>query len=101
MQVLLRVITCYNEAGNSLRGEDMGAVKLTKIGNSQGVTLPKEILEQGDFSLGDSLEVYVHNGRIIIFKKPPHHSEMVFEGAQDESDLEWADADMGEWEKEK
>ncbi|MGB0453821.1 MAG: AbrB/MazE/SpoVT family DNA-binding domain-containing protein [Bacteriovoracaceae bacterium] len=76
----------------------MGAIKLTKIGNSQGLTLPKDLLEKGDFSLGDTLEVYLYNGRLILFKKPLHHSEMTFEGGQDSSDLEWTNADLGEWE---
>jgi antitoxin component of MazEF toxin-antitoxin module len=77
----------------------MGAIKLTKIGNSQGLTIPKEILEKGDFSLGDSLEIHLYNGRLIIFKKPPHHSEMKFEGdtSLDSEDNEWLDADLGEW----
>ena len=77
----------------------MGAIKLTKIGNSQGFTIPKEILNKGNFDLGDELEVQVHNGRLIIFKKPLHHSEMKFEGNVDleKEDSEWVDADLGEW----
>lgn len=75
----------------------MGAIKLTKIGNSQGLTIPKDILEKGNFALGDCLEVHLYNGRLILFKKPPHHSEMKFEGNQETEDLEWADADLGEW----
>lgn len=75
----------------------MGAIKLTKIGNSQGFTIPKEILEKGNFSIGDFLEAHIHNGRLILFKKPLHHSEMKFEGQQDKEDLEWANADLDEW----
>jgi antitoxin component of MazEF toxin-antitoxin module len=75
----------------------MAAVKLTKIGNSQGLTIPKEVLDKSPFELGDSLEVHLHNARFIIFKKPPHHSEMVFEGEQEKEDIEWADASLGEW----
>jgi antitoxin component of MazEF toxin-antitoxin module len=79
----------------------MGAIKLTKIGNSQGFTIPKEILEKSDFSIGDSLEAHIHNGRLILFKKPLHHSEMKFEGPQSKEELEWADADLGEWDDNK
>lgn len=75
----------------------MGAVKITKIGNSQGVTLPKEFLDKNGLELGDKLEVHFINGRIVMFKSLPHHSEMVFEGEQDQDEIEWADADLGEW----
>lgn len=77
----------------------MGAIKLTKIGNSQGLTIPKDILDKGKFSIGDSLEVHLYNGRLILFKKPPHHSEMKFEGDTSLSveDKEWLEADLGEW----
>lgn len=79
----------------------MGAIKLTKIGNSQGVTLPKEILEQGNFTLGDQLEVHVYNGRLILFKKPIHHSQMNFDGDNflSKEEQEWVNADLGEWDK--
>ena len=77
----------------------MGAIKLTKIGNSQGFTIPKDILNKGNFDLGDELEVHVHNGRLIIFKKPQHHSQMKFEGDTklSQEDKDWLDADLGEW----
>ena len=76
----------------------MGAIKLTKIGNSQGLTIPKELLEAGNFSLGDSLEVHLYNGRLILFKKPAHHSEMKFKGdtSLSREDLEWLEADFEE-----
>jgi antitoxin component of MazEF toxin-antitoxin module len=78
----------------------MGAIKLTKIGNSQGLTIPKEILDKGSFSVGDSLEIHLYNGRLILFKKLSHHSEMKFEGNTDLSaeDKEWLESDLGEWE---
>jgi antitoxin component of MazEF toxin-antitoxin module len=76
----------------------MGAIKLTKIGNSQGLTIPKDILDKGQFSLGDSLEIHLYNGRLILFKKPLHHSEMKFEGDTSLSpeDIEWLEADFEE-----
>jgi antitoxin component of MazEF toxin-antitoxin module len=76
----------------------MGAIKLTKIGNSQGLTIPKELLEKGNFSLGDSLEVHLYNGRLILFKKPLHHSEMKFEGdsSLNTEDEQWLEADFDE-----
>lgn len=75
----------------------MAAIKLTKIGNSQGFTIPKDMIEKSSFELGESLEVHLHNGRFIIFKKPPHHSEMIFKGKQEQEEIDWADAYLGEW----
>lgn len=76
----------------------MGAIKLTKIGNSQGLTIPKELLDQGNFSLGDSLEIHLYNGRLILFKKPLHHSDMKFEGdtSLNQEDHQWLEADFEE-----
>ena len=85
----------------SNNGGAMGAVKLTKIGNSQGFAIPKDLLEKSEFELGDTLEAYIYNGRLVVFKKPKHHSEMNFEGEQETEDLEWADSDLGEWETNK
>ena len=38
---------------------------------------------------------------LILFKKPLHHSKMQFDGSQDTEDLEWASADLGEWDDNK
>ena len=57
----------------------MSAIKITKIGNSQGFTLPKDLLKKANFKLGDVLEVSLYNGKLIIFKAKPHHSKMKFE----------------------
>ena len=76
----------------------MGATKLTKIGNSQGVTFSKDILEKVNLSVGDHLEVHVYNGRLILFKKPPHHSKMKFKGSNKltKEDVDWLEADFEE-----
>jgi len=76
----------------------MGVIKLKKIGNSQGVTISKELLEKTGFELGDELEVQIYDGKLIIFKKPLHHSEMKFKGPTDisEEDQAWLNADLGE-----
>jgi len=76
----------------------MGAIKLKKIGNSQGVTISKELLEKTGFELGDELEIQTYNGKLIIFKKPLHHSKMNFEGPSElsEEDQAWLNADLGE-----
>lgn len=88
-----QVITCYTKLGGS-----MSAVKITKIGNSQGFTIPKDLLEKGNFKLGDILEATLYNGKLIIFKAKPHHSKMKFVDPKlSNEDKVWADEDFGEW----
>lgn len=42
-----------------------------RIGNSQGVRLPKAILEQADLVAGDEIEVRVEDGEIRIVPVEP------------------------------
>jgi antitoxin MazE len=54
---------------------------VTKWGNSQGVRIPRDILEVADISSGDPVEITAENGSIIIRK---HHKretiQELFEG---------------------
>ncbi|WP_141432199.1 AbrB/MazE/SpoVT family DNA-binding domain-containing protein [Bacillus sp. 03113] len=43
--------------------------KVTKIGNSIGITLPPEVLKQVGLSQGDDVQVEVKDGKIILRKK--------------------------------
>lgn len=43
--------------------------KVTKIGNSIGITLPSEILTQVGLSQGDDVQIEVKDGKIILKKK--------------------------------
>ena len=43
--------------------------KVTKIGNSIGITLPPEILKQVGLTQGDDVQVEVKDGKIILRKK--------------------------------
>lgn len=43
--------------------------KVTKIGNSIGITLPPELLKQIGLAQGDDVQVEVKNGKIILQKK--------------------------------
>jgi|1186.fasta_scaffold259575_2 antitoxin MazE len=43
--------------------------KVTKIGNSIGITLPPEILKQVGLAQGDDVQVEVKDGKIILRKK--------------------------------
>jgi antitoxin MazE len=42
--------------------------KVQKWGNSQGLRLPKHILESADISVGDDVEVISQEGQIVIKK---------------------------------
>ena len=43
--------------------------KVTKIGNSFGITLPHELLKQVGLAQGDDVEIEVENGKIVLRKK--------------------------------
>jgi len=40
--------------------------KVQKWGNSQGLRFPKEILSRAHISIGDEVDIKVHNGEIVI-----------------------------------
>ncbi len=42
--------------------------KVQKWGNSQGIRIPKHILEQAKLGEGDPVEISVEDNKIIIFK---------------------------------
>lgn len=42
--------------------------KVQRWGNSQGLRLPKHILESADISVGDNVEIVSQEGQIIIKK---------------------------------
>ena len=46
----------------------MHTTKLTKIGNSTGLTLPRDVLAAADLQRGDAVSVEVRGGRIEISK---------------------------------
>ncbi|MGD6968367.1 AbrB/MazE/SpoVT family DNA-binding domain-containing protein [Rossellomorea vietnamensis] len=43
--------------------------KVTKIGNSYGITLPAELLKQVGLAQGDDVQVEVKDGKIVLRKK--------------------------------
>ncbi|WP_026568776.1 MULTISPECIES: AbrB/MazE/SpoVT family DNA-binding domain-containing protein [Sediminibacillus] len=43
--------------------------KVTKIGNSLGITLPTELLKQVGLAQGDDIQVEVKDGKIVLRKK--------------------------------
>ncbi|GAA0468531.1 AbrB/MazE/SpoVT family DNA-binding domain-containing protein [Alkalibacillus silvisoli] len=45
--------------------------KVTKVGNSFGITLPTELLKKVGLTQGDDVQVEVKNGKIVLRKKEP------------------------------
>ncbi|WP_407268460.1 AbrB/MazE/SpoVT family DNA-binding domain-containing protein [Radiobacillus sp. PE A8.2] len=43
--------------------------KVTKIGNSYGITFPKEFLQEAGISYGDNVQMELKDGEIVIQKK--------------------------------
>lgn len=43
--------------------------KVTKIGNSFGITIPNELLRQVGLAHGDDVQVEVKDGKIVLRKK--------------------------------
>ncbi|MDW0113253.1 AbrB/MazE/SpoVT family DNA-binding domain-containing protein [Sporosarcina saromensis] len=43
--------------------------KVTKIGNSFGITLPADLLKEAGLSYGDNVQIKVEDGNIVIHKK--------------------------------
>ena len=40
--------------------------KVQKWGNSQGLRFPREILSRAHISIGDEVDIEIHNGEIVI-----------------------------------
>jgi antitoxin MazE len=45
--------------------------KVQKWGNSQGVRVPKTVLEQARIAVGDEVEISVSKGRIVVKRSTP------------------------------
>lgn len=43
--------------------------KVTKIGNSYGITFPKELLKEAGISYGDNVQLEVKEGEIVLHKR--------------------------------
>lgn len=58
----------------------MPVVKLARIGNSTGLTLPVEVLRDAKMTRGDSVSIEVRNGRIEIAKAEGDYAEAMETG---------------------
>lgn len=59
----------YNSNNEDVRSMEQIERKVTKIGNSIGITLPPEVLRQVGIARGDDVQVEVKDGKIILQKK--------------------------------
>lgn len=71
---------------------------IIKVGNSAGIIIPKRLLEQSGFCLGDKVQVTVYNGKIVISQSVPTYtlSELLKTSNShtfelDDSDRKWLD----------
>lgn len=46
--------------------------QLRSWGNSQGIRIPKEILQEVSFSLNDNIDISVSDGKIILYETFTH-----------------------------
>ncbi|HEX5735882.1 MAG TPA: AbrB/MazE/SpoVT family DNA-binding domain-containing protein [Blastocatellia bacterium] len=51
--------------------------KVQRWGNSQGLRLPKHVLESADIAVGDDVEVIPQEGQIIIKKVPKRKFDLM------------------------
>jgi len=63
--------------------------KIVAIGNSQGIRLPKHLLEECHLSVNQAVRVNVETGRLVISpaRKPREGWEAMLAGAENEPDL--------------
>jgi len=43
--------------------------KVTKVGNSYGITFPKDVLKDAGISYGDNVQIELNDGKITLQKK--------------------------------
>ena len=49
--------------------------KIRQIGNSQGIIIPKDILEEHNLKLGDNLELFLKNNNLVFAKVDGMHDK--------------------------
>ncbi len=78
--------------------------RIIKIGNSQGIRIPKVLLEQS--GLGEEVELEVHDARIVIrpADRPRQGWEEAFRSMAEEEDDQLLDEDLtgqSDWDKDE
>ncbi|ASG20810.1 MULTISPECIES: AbrB/MazE/SpoVT family DNA-binding domain-containing protein [Nitrospirillum] len=58
----------------------MHTTKLTKVGNSTGITIPRDVLTEARLDRGDEVTLSVRDGRIEIAKSSDDYSKAMEAG---------------------
>ena len=74
----------------------MTVATIQKWGNSQGIRIPKHILDEADIGASDKVEMVVSNGKILIRKLSEKKTIKTlfagYEGQNDEREIDWGDS---------
>lgn len=62
--------------------------KVTKVGNSLGITLPPEVLKHANIAQGDEIKFTLNNDGSVIFKKLKQLNTEVLEDSIDQDFLD-------------
>ncbi len=73
----------------------MGQVAIKAWGNSQGIRIPKEILEQMQLKVSDVLDIEIENDAIVL-KKQFVHKTFEERLAEFDGEISFYDFDWGE-----
>jgi antitoxin MazE len=76
---------------------DRMIAKIQKWGNSQGIRFPRQVLRQANISIGDEVDVEVHDGEILV--KPTNTvrgkyklSELLAKKTKHMAEVDWGQA---------
>ena len=72
--------------------------KIQKWGNSQGIRIPKYILEKAKLNEGDAVEISVEDDRIIVSQPKPHLKKYTIKELFEDYNVEYKpeESDWGE-----
>ena len=82
---------------DSIKGGLIMTVKIQKWGNSQGIRIPKYILDELTWNENETVDLMVQNGKIIIERTKPSTRQNIYElfdgykGKYEPSEIDWGD----------
>lgn len=72
-------------------------VSIKKWGNSQGIILPKEIIELMNAKIGDALDAVIDNGKLTLQPAKKQFTHKTLEERMDETGLQLSFGPEIEW----
>jgi len=69
--------------------------RVQKWGNSQGLRLPKHVLEQADIGIGESVEIIPQDGQIVVKKTRKRKFDLLELVSRMPSDYDAREEDFG------